>query len=291
VNLGPLGRVAPFFLKRVLGCELEFCESPTFWKQLIRKIASFPLSLVSRGTPVFAAYVELQLCESCTFIQTRVPFHEEDVMKLYADYRSQPYNQERIKYEPTYAAIAARVGQDSIEVKTRTSALTAFLKNALPVDQVRTILDYGGADGRFLPDIRGEKFVFDVSNIETIAGITRVKSESELTQYSLVLLAHVTEHLVYPLALVRKLSDYVEPGGFLYIETPQEITDQQRDDLRTGRRRIELGIHEHLNYYSIRALTGLIQAAGFSIVASKVEPVDIGWIKTIHLRILGQKPS
>ena len=42
------------------------------------------------------------------------------------------------------------------------------------------MLDYGGANGIFLPDLPGRKYVFDISNVAPADGITRVKSESEL---------------------------------------------------------------------------------------------------------------
>ncbi|MFZ0416971.1 MAG: class I SAM-dependent methyltransferase [Candidatus Sulfotelmatobacter sp.] len=210
-------------------------------------------------------------------------------MRLYVDYRSPAYNRQRIQWEPEYAAIAAAVGSDPLEVRTRTAALTAFLSKELRTSDPITLLDYGGSDGRFIPDIPGSKFVYEISNIDPVPGVTRIKSESELGTYSLVLLAHVTEHVPNPLNLVRKLSGYVEGGGYLYIETPQEISDQQRDELRNGARRFDIPIHEHINSYCVPAVAALLEAAGFTIVALESASVDLGWVKGIHLRALGRK--
>jgi SAM-dependent methyltransferase len=236
--------------------------------------------------------VELQVCAHCSFIQTKLPFHEEDVMRLYADYREPSYHHERTKYEPSYAAIAAAVGYDEVEIGTRTAALNDFLRRALPAaDSFTTMLDYGGSDGRFLPNLPGAKFVYDVSKVDPLPGIARINAELDLGTYSLVLLAHVTEHLVHPLKLVRKLHSYVEPGGYLYIETPQEVSDEQRKGLIEGWLKMQLGIHEHLNYYCVPAVSALLESAGFEVVAIECTPVDLGWARSAHVRALGRKSA
>lgn len=289
LDLGPIGKVLPFFLKRALGMELRVSRSPNAMKQKIREIITLPLGLLSRVTSQFA-FVEMQLCKRCSFIQTSVAFREDDLKRLYADYRSPTYNRERIHYEPEFAAIAAAVGYDPVEVRARTMALNAFLRQHLPLEGPLTILDYGGSDGRFIPDIPGSRFVYDISNVLPLPGVTRIQAESELSKYSLVLLAHVTEHVTHPLNLVRKLSEYIQPGGHLYIETPQETSDEQRGDLRNGDARFDLGIHEHINYYCVPAVAALLEAAGFAVVATEVTHVDAGWAKAMHIRALGRKP-
>ena len=286
-DLGAIGKVNPFFLKRALGLELRVPRSPNVVKQKVRDLVAVPMSWISRVTSQ-SAFVEMQVCQHCFFIQTSIPFHDDDIMRLYVDYRSPSYDRQRIQYEPDYAAIAAAVGYDPVEVLTRTAALTAFLRRELRTDPI-TVLDYGGSDGRFIPDIPGSKFVYEISNIDPVPGVNRIKSESELGTYSLVLLAHVTEHVPHPLNLVRKLGAYIEPGGHLYIETPQEISDQQRDELQNSVPRFDIPIHEHINSYCLPAVAALLESAGFAIVATETAFVDLGWVKGMHLRALGRK--
>ena len=186
-ELGPIGRINPFFLKRALGIELRVPRSPKRMKQVVRDLVAVPMSFLSRVISR-SAFVEMQVCEHCSFIQTSIPFHEDDIMRLYLDYRSPAYNRQRIQWEPEYATIAAAVGFDPVEVSSRTAALTAFLRKELRTTDPITLLDYGGSDGRFIPDIPGSKFVYEISNIDPVPGVTRIKSESELGTYSLVLL-------------------------------------------------------------------------------------------------------
>jgi hypothetical protein len=53
---------------------------------------------------------------------------------------------------------------------------------------------------------------------------------------------------------------------------------------------LDLGIHEHINYYCVRAVAALLETAGFSVVAIESAPVDVGWAKSVHIRALGRKP-
>ncbi len=285
-ELGFVGQVAPFFLKRVFGVKLGAVRSTNRWKQMVRSVAVIPQKLLDRVSQL-TAFVEIQMCEACSFVQAKRPFHEEDITRLYADYREESYNRERIEMEPSYAAKAAEVGHSTVELETRTTAATRFLKEHMTVGEGFSILDFGGSDGKFMPRIEAKKFVFEISNVQPIKGVTRIHSEAELGTYSLVQLAHVVEHVVEPLGLVKHVAERVAPGGHLYIETPQELTDVEREDLKMGRRTV--GIHEHINSYCVQAVTKLIEQAGLSVVAVEATPVNVGWAKAIHIRALGQK--
>jgi len=183
--------------------------------------------------------------------------------------------------------MAADVGHGAVELETRIAAATKFITAHVPVDEKFTILDFGGADGKFMPRIEAKKFVFEISNVQPIAGVTRLHSDAELGTYSLVQLAHVVEHVVEPLGLVTYVASKVAPGGYLYVETPQELTTAEREELSQGRRTI--GIHEHINSYCVEAVTKLIENAGLRVVAVEATPVDVGWAKAVHIRALGQK--
>jgi hypothetical protein len=289
-SLGHIGAVAPFFLKRVWGAEIRFPRSRSALKQGIRRLLTVPMSLVPRISAQ-RVYVEIEICSHCSFVQTTAPFRDEDIFRLYADYRSSTYNEERIRYEPSYASIAAAVGQDDVEIRSRKTALNSFLRRVLPGRDSFSILDYGGSDGKFLPDLPGSKFVYEISNIQPVDGVTRINDESALGTYSLVLAAHIIEHVPKPLQLVHKLRAFVEPGGYLYLETPQEIADSDREGLRQGRRHFDIDIHEHINSYSLDAVKGLLEAGSFELVSIERTPVDVGWAKSVHIRALGRKHS
>jgi len=233
--------------------------------------------------------VEMEVCPSCSFIQTKMPFQEEALGRLYADYRSESYNLERTRYEPEYASMAAEVGASDQEIKTRKGGLTRWLAGKLDQEPDFSMLDFGGATGMFLPDLRGSKYVFDISNIAPAAGITKIKEESELGSYSYVQLAHVLEHVPYPLALTAKAASLLKQSGHLYIEVPQDLNEDALNRLANGDKTLRLAVHEHINQYFVPSLTALIRAAGLSIVAVESEQVDLGWTKGTIIHALGRK--
>jgi SAM-dependent methyltransferase len=233
--------------------------------------------------------VDIEICTSCLFIQTKIPFPDEAIEKLYSDYRSDLYNRERIRYEPEYAALAPHVGTCTQEIETRKVGLTRWLSGKLDVDGTFSMLDYGGADGKFLPNLRGEKYVFDISDIAPAEGIIRIRDEAGLGSYSYVQLAHVLEHVPYPLRLTSKAASFLKDSGYLYIEVPQELSHEVTTRLANGDKTIRLDIHEHINRYSVESVTELLRSAGLSLVAIQSEDVDFGWTKAMIIRALGRK--
>jgi hypothetical protein len=288
-DIGTVGKVAPFFLKRVIGAEIRPLRATSPFKRAVRSNIA---SLISRFPRLFQqqVFVEMQICSRCEFIQTALPFHDDDIMRLYEDYRSETYNAERIHYEPSYASLTSQVARGAQEIKVRRAGSKRFLDAALSPNELPTILDYGGSDGRFIPDLPGSKFVFDISAVSPVPGVARIEKETDLAKYSIVLLAHVIEHVPHPLTLVRSVCKYIEPGGYLYIEVPQELTDEFLHELKDGACPTDLTIHEHINYYSTSAVRRLLESAELELVAIENEEVDVGWARCPFVRALGRLP-
>lgn len=287
LDLGFIGEVAPFFLKRVLNLEYGLAPSGHPVKRALRRIGL--VAKLFQKVYAKSVLVEIQICHRCSFIQTKRPFPEEGIGNLYEDYRSHSYNRERIFYEPEYALIAPHVGGCTQEIQTRKVGLAQWLKGKLNPEANFSMLDYGGADGMFLPDLPGQKYVFDISDVAPAPGITRIRTESELNSYSYIQLAHVLEHVSFPLALTRKAASFLNKSGHLYIEVPQELSDDIMVRLANRDTRIRLPIHEHINQYCPQSVTELLRSVGLSIVAIQSEPVDFGWNKGTIIRALGRK--
>ena len=286
-DLGFIGAVAPFFLKRVLNLDYGLAPSGHPVKRFLRRISFLSKSFEKiYGKSVL---VEIEICTSCSFIQTKLPFPDEAIGRLYTDYRSDSYNRERIRYEPEYAAIASQPGSCTQEIQARTVGLTRWLTRKFNVESNFLMLDYGGADGKFLPNLPGEKYVFDISDMAPAEGVIRIQDESGLGSYSYIQLAHVLEHVSYPLALTRKAASFLKDSGYLYIEVPLEVSDEMTARLANGDKTIRLGIHEHINRYTVKSVTGLLRSTGVSSVTVETEVVDLGWIKATVIRALGRK--
>jgi hypothetical protein len=286
-DLGFIGEVAPFFLKRVLNLQYGLAPTGHPMKRLLRRIGFFSKSFQKIYGK--SALLEIEICKSCSFIQTKLPFPEEAIERLYTDYRSDSYNRERIRYEPEYAAIASQAGSCIQEIQARTVGLTRWLTGKVDVGHNFSMLDYGGADGKFLPNLPGEKYVFDISDIAPVEGVIRIRDKSGLGSYSYIQLAHVLEHVSYPLALSKKAVSFLKDSGYLYIEVPLEVSEETIARLATGEKRICLQIHEHINRYSAKSVAELLQSSDLSLVAVETEELNLGWQKATIVRALGRK--
>jgi hypothetical protein len=155
-ELGFAGQVAPFFLKRVLNVELGTPKARHPLKLLARRLFALPQRFFTKLYGC-SAYLEMQICLDCSFVQTKHSFPDDAIGRLYTDYRSATYNEERIRYEPTYAALAEHVGVGDQEVQARMEGLTSWLDGKIESENGFSMLDFGGADGRFLPRLQGAK--------------------------------------------------------------------------------------------------------------------------------------
>ncbi len=283
-ELGFIGEVAPFFLKRVLNAEIRTSISRHPLRLLARRVCSLPNVLFEK---VYGsrAYIEMQICLTCSFIQVKHPFRDEDIGRLYTDYRTQSYNEERIHYEPTYAPFANDVGKAEKEMACRVDGLTTWIQGKIDTGGDFSMLDFGGSDGRFLPRISGKKYVYEISNTQPLPGIARVASEADLGTYSYIQIAHVLEHVTEPLKLLKHVARFMKPNGNLYIEVPQDLPDQDLASLRNGSSRLQgLPVHEHINFYCASSIKRLVEAAGLVPNPGRTTPIDLGWITGTNIR-------
>lgn len=288
-ELGLTGNLAPFFLKRVYRVELVKRTSSHPLKRLLQKLTSAVLPLLSRIQPVVAA-VEMQSCLNCSFVQSKFPFPEEGLARLYADYRSDSYNKERCSYEPSYAAIAGQIGQHTERGLDRITALTKWVESRINLNG-SSMLDYGGANGQFLPAIRGDKYVFEISDIQPFPGVTRISDASLLHTYSYVQLSHVLEHVNEPLNMVKQVAGYLAKDGYLLIEVPQDNNTDFLKHLQANSVTSAVGVHEHINQYCERSVQKLIEAAGLELDSIEAVPIESPIAKQNFIRALAKSPQ
>jgi hypothetical protein len=287
-ELGFIGEVAPFFLKRVFHMETRTIPAGTPLKRVIQAMTLLPQMGISRIRRN-AVLLEIQACTSCSFVQTKHGFSDESLNNLYRDYRSETYNRERIHYEPSYRSIASQVGSSQEEIDARIETLTSWLQNLIVPDSSFSMLDYGGADGKFLPRMAGDKYVFEISNIEPVPDVVSIKDESQLKLYSYIQLAHILEHVNQPLEMVCRVSRWLLPGAYLYIEVPQDFTDAKLSQLVAGTYSGVVPIHEHINLYNARSVEKLMSSAGLQLVRVEAVGLNLGWTNTTNIRALGRK--
>jgi hypothetical protein len=172
----------------------------------------------------------------------------------------------------------------------RIATLTQWLQSKVALNG-KSMLDYGGADGQYLPAFEGNKYVYEVSDIDPVQGVVRISDESLLQTYSYIQLSHVLEHVTEPLQMVKRVAAYLAEDGYLLVEVPQDLSTALLEKLQTGSTDVFVGIHEHINNYSLLSVQKLIAAAGLEIVFIEAIPVVSPVAKQDYIRALAKRPA
>ena len=184
--------------------------------------------------PQSAGRVQITVCRACQFVGPGFDVPESGLHRLYQDYRSAGYNEERSLYEPFYSVIAPYVGDNPVEQRERDDNLSRFLSDAIDPASISSVLDYGGDSGSHIPKVlqHCQKTVFDISDAEPVAGVTKETEVERLGTYDFIQICHTLEHVVGPRSLTAAALDHLAPGGYIYIEVPQDKTEADVQRLR-----------------------------------------------------------
>lgn len=182
--------------------------------------------IVERVLDATSAIGRVLQCERCGFRYFSLRLEDGEVSRLYRDYRNEDYFSCRHRHEPWYSRrMNGDLGTDMKELRHRQEALELILRKAGAWDRIRTVLDYGGDRGQFIPvGLTAEKWVFEISGVQPIQGVGSVKDvlESKGMTFDLVMLCHVLEHVMEPKTFLRQVLANVALSGMIYVEVPLE---------------------------------------------------------------------
>ena len=240
----------------------------------------------------------LAICTRCGFRCFVDRYEPDEIAAIYSGYRDTEYFEQRHRHEPWYTrAINDGIGGPD-EVSRRNRRLRDFLLSRGILPGARSVLDWGGDQGQFIPEDFAERYVYDISGIATVPGVTAVSSNQLCDRrYDLVLLAHVLEHASDPVALLQEVLEV--KAGYLYVEVPYEPVSLRSSFANTSyskwvtkvatssmyrpvtlaslaSRRLlaklpPLGViqqHEHLNFFDETNLVRLIERVGCRVVGT-----------------------
>jgi hypothetical protein len=202
------------------------------------------------------------LCEACGLLFMDLRFSENEMARLYRNYRGEEYTQLRDFYEPGYASrnqeLAHRLGY----IGSTEEFLGGFVKNK------PCILDWGGDTGVNTPlkGIAREIEIYDISEKLTDGGDSvtnklRLKSKT----YDLITCCNVLEHVPHPALVLKEIKEYSHETTIFFIEVPHEtLRIECPNDAVVFQKR---HWHEHINFYSESSLRSLISKCGFRLLA------------------------
>jgi len=161
---------------------------------------------------------------------------------------------------------------------------------------VRSFLDIGCGDGRFLDVMRGKgldpKNLYGLELDEQVvsavkargyqAFCSRVEDCAEIAEGSIDLatMFHVIEHVDHPELVVRRIANWLAPGGILAIETPNLDSFDARLFGETFWGGYHIPRHWHLFYPE--TLARLLSENGLTPIATRFQTGHSFWMYSVH---------
>ncbi|MGK9049003.1 class I SAM-dependent methyltransferase [Stutzerimonas chloritidismutans] len=222
-------------------------------------------------------------CESCEFLFLDIRFTDDELSRLYRDYRGHEYVALREHYEPGY------------------EQRNENLKNCAPyTDQVEDfispyltgkprILDWGGDTGKNSPFREENEFlhIYDISQMDVVPDARSVSKEETLSwKYDLIVCSEVLEHTPYPSDMLMDIRERMGEQTILYVEVPHEFVMQS--DMRSKVEQ-KKHWHEHINFFSLRALGNLLAACDFYVVEMRSSPIVVAGAVVDVIQVLARK--
>lgn len=286
--------LAPFFAKRVHGLEpvtleryieqkLQLSQAPSakLAEKMLFAIKHIPVAKSLVRHRMLFAQARTRTCRRCGFVGPDLEYSSEMLQNLYLDYRSDSYNNERCCYEPSYRKIKSFVGKEEIEVKARQNNMAAIISDRIDMGVINNVLDWGGGNGRFVPDILSQKEVsiLDISNEPIEAGYSRISRIEKGMKFDYVQVCHVLEHVGNPKKLLNEIVTHLRPGGYIYLEVPKDRSDADLRKFQECSASVSHLLHEHINLFCADSLESLSLAAGLKKLDVREAELDIGWSK------------
>jgi hypothetical protein len=263
-------------------------------------------------------------CTACSFRFFDARLTGEEVGRLYSGYRGEGYFKARHRAEFWYShKVNDGIGGDPAEIAARVGALEEVLAPAVAGREIDSVLDYGGDRGQFMPPTVGRRrFVFELSDAEPVAGVTRIASELELDgmTFDLILALGVLEHCSEPGDVLKHLRTRMQAGSLICVGVPYErydVTFAGRGRLyrawlkmllrvrpaliavdfyaTAARVRLNwippLGLvkcHEHLNFFNERSMAALLERTGFAVMESTLKRTNRYPVRTESMYVVAR---
>ncbi|AGX87299.1 class I SAM-dependent methyltransferase [Candidatus Symbiobacter mobilis] len=237
----------PFVAHRVFGWEPVLIDE------------SWGLQTIRQGN-AYAVCKSLH-CTVCGLLFLDIRFSDQEMSRLYHDYRGEEYTSLRERYEPGYTQRNDNLNAGITYREDIEQFLAPFLHEPLHV------LDWGGDTGRNTPfQHRAEVWdIYDISDKAVLPGARRVDpAQLGDRKYSLIVCSNVLEHIPYPADVLGDIRRHMDSQSVLYIEVPlEDVVRCNADNLHRHKKHW----HEHINFYTAPSLTKLVENLGLRVLS------------------------
>lgn len=167
----------------------------------------------------------IAICKTCGGGSFSFRYDDKQMSQIYEYYRDDNYNKLRFKWEKWYGDDYQQGHLSKEYLDQRKKEISEFLAIYL-INNVSKVVDIGGGNGALIPDsIPGnlgviQKYVLDLSNVDTIANVTKIDSLREINGFDLAIYSHVIEHVADP---ISELENILQHTNYIYVETPYGV--------------------------------------------------------------------
>lgn len=226
-------------------------------KNLIYYDAKFDSFLIDRMFKGKRQDTSLAYCSNCNSYFSSYRPSSNEINNLYYGYRNKKYKKQLHQYNSDAINEFVERIENINFINFRKNFYYNLFYNNLNVKKINNILDFGGFDGRVIPDgITNNKYVYDISNTKSLEDIKRIKTKRELRniKWDLIMCCHVLEHCVYPMRLIDTLLSLLSDRGEIYVELPI-VHDARKNKYIT----------EHINMFSMNTFKYIINKKNLKV--------------------------
>lgn len=268
-------------------------------------------------------------CDDCGLVYFDTSFSEHELTQMYSGYRNSEYLKRRRKYEPWYTKrINDAIGHSTEVLQLRREHLERVLNEALESETSghswpSCVLDVGGDEGQFIPDIETikTKAVLEVSGARPVEGAQVLETWDEAIDLKpdMIMMCHILEHIENARENVENAARALQLGGLLYIEIPLDRPERitQLFSTRAYRKYTKLLCtipslfvladlvslvsrrffgkpfpgavikqNEHINFFDGSTITKVVEAMGFELIAESIYKPSSG-VPVLDVRASG----
>ena len=223
-------------------------------------------------------------CHACGALFLDMRFDDDEMSRLYRDYRGPDYVALRSKYEPGYAARNEALKLPLPYIETIENLLTSY------VGVSPSVLDWGGDTGLNTPFAKSAKLhdVFDISGKQPYGRARNVSIETMEKEYNLIYCSQVLEHIPHPRAFLNSIQDKMTDRTTLYVDVPDEIFMRA---VRNGGATVAMKRHwhEHVNFFTSDFLKILFGRIGLEVLSQGSIPIEVAGVKNESLYVIARK--
>lgn len=217
------------------------------------------------------ALCKSMMCRQCGHLFADYRFSDAEMARLYTDYRGELYEKTRDSYEPGYA----EMNKTLLGGVPHMPKVEKFLEGFLPPTEL-AILDWGGDTGVNTPFAgrRSLLHIYDPSGRDGTAGATTSSTiPSTGTEYDLIVLSHVLEHIPYPMSTLKEVLPFMGQQTVLYVEVPLERLQHDLAGPPYSGAHRKKHWHEHINFFTMESMRTLLSNAGLDVVCAQVADI------------------